>query len=100
MFPPHLWTVGPRVHWLLVPGPGGAGRQCEEALILEASQLKELVYLEVWGGTWQRGGTKEWGPQWPQAPLHILSPTAGSSFLDSQESAQCRALGSDCHLGT
>ena len=48
MFPPHLWTVGPRVHWVFVPGHlGSRETECEVALILEASQLKELVNLEV-----------------------------------------------------
>ena len=45
---------------------GSRDTECEVALILEASQLKKLVDLEVWGGTWQGWGTKEWGPQWPQ----------------------------------
>ena len=41
---------------------GSRDTECEVALILEASQLKKLVDLEVWGGTWQGWGTKEWGP--------------------------------------
>ena len=78
-----LWSQGSTGPWFREQG------ESEVALLLEASQLEELVNLEAGGGV---GGT--------QAPSYITSPTAGSSFLDSQESAQRRALGSDCLMHT
>lgn len=58
---------------------GSRETECEEALILEASPAQELVYLEVWGGTWQQGEPRV-GPQWPQARFTSYHPLQAPCF--------------------